>query len=820
MKLRHKIIRAVVSIIPGLSQTSVPALDDGKTTPEEFKKLCREAATESLVLLKNDDMLPLNKDTRISIFGRCQINYFFCGYGSGGDVKAPYKTNLLQGFFEAGAKVNEELASWYQEKCAADVPYDGFWGAWPYHYDEFKLEDEFVKKQAAKSDAAIVVIGRSSGEDRDTKLVEGSWFLTKDEKRLLEQVTREFKKVLVVVNSGGFIDFKWLDNYNISALLFAWQGGQESGGSIADVVLGISYPSGKLADTIAREYDDQPSKDEFGLKKTHYVEDIFVGYRYFETFAKERVRFPFGYGKTYTKFDIDAKGRGKVEDDEVILNLNVKNIGEFRGKEVVQVYYGGPKGKLSRADKNLVRFYKTKELQPEENEEFEIRFNIKDLASFDDTGVTGHNMCWVVEPGDYPIYVGSDVRHAEKVMDVHVDELRVIEELEEAVGVKESFKRMANRKGALTFEDVPVSKVSVKDRIATQIPADIPQTGDKGFKLKDVKEGKCTMEQFIAQLNDVELENLSRGNQGAMFCTIGIPGNAGVFGGITADLRYYGIPTMNTNDGQSGNRFQHHTTLLPIGAALGCTWNPTLVKALCDEVGKEQQAGDSQVMLAPAINLHRNPLCGRNYEYFSEDPYLTALFAISYIRGIQDNGGSATIKHFACNNQEKHRWSGDSIVSQKALREIYLRAFEIAIKEAKPHWVMTSYNRINGILNAYSFDLIDTILRRQWGFKGLTMTDWWVWKEKCPDYKHIKDHGWRIRAGNNLFMPGSDRLKRLQPSIFQCLHKEDGLTLGELQRADMGILQFIIDHFPERMDNISIAMEDKYDKSPRNKMPE
>ena len=819
MKLRHKITRAVISLIPGLSQTSVPALDDGKETPEAFRKLCRQAARESIVMLRNEDKtLPLSKDARISIFGRCQVNFFFCGYGSGGDVKAPYKTNVLQGFREVGAKVNEELAKWYEETCIKDDPYDGFWGAWPYHYDEFKLSDEQVKKAAEKSDVAIVVIGRSSGEDRETKLKDGSWYLTKDERDLLTQVTREFKKVVVLLNGGNYMDYHWLDEYKLGAVLLVWQGGQEAGGSIADVVMGISYPSGHLADTVAHSYNDQPSKEEFGLKATHYVEDIFVGYRYFETFAPEKVRYPFGFGMAYTTFSIQS--HAKRAGDDIVIEIVVKNTGDYKGKEVVQCYYGfekEPHGLLAHPKKTLIRYHKTRELAPGELDKFELRFHVNDLMSYDDTGATHHKDCWVVEPGKYPVYIGNNVRDSEKVFEVEVEKTILVEKLEEAAGVKEGFKRITNRHGKLEYEDVHVSKVSVKDRIAAQMPKDIPQVGDKGWKLKDVKEGKVTMEDFISQLDDVQLENLTRGNQGAMFCSIGIPGNAAVFGGITADLRYFGIPTMNTNDGPSGNRFQNHTTLMPIMAAIGATWNEDLVHEMCLELGKENQAGKSQVMLAPAINIHRNPLCGRNYEYFSEDPYLTSRYAISYVRGLQEAGGSACIKHFACNNQEKHRWSGDSIVSQRALREIYLRPFEFTIKTAHPHWVMTSYNRVNGILNAYNFDLVTTILRNQWGFDGVCMTDWWIWKERCPDYKNIKDHAWRIRAGNSLFMPGSDRLKRLQNSILECLHKEDGLNIGEVQREAMRICQYIIDHFPERMDDISIVMEDPYDKTERNK---
>ena len=817
MKLRHKIVAGIVSLIPGLSQTSIPAIDDGKTTSPKFKELCRAAARESIVMVKNDGTLPINKNTKIALFGRCQINYFFCGYGSGGDVKAPYKINVLEGFREAGAKLNEDLVKFYEETCAKDVPYDGFWGAWPYHYDEFKLEDSFVEKVAKKSDVALVVIGRSSGEDREAKLTEGSWYLTKDERALLSQVRKNFKKVVVLLDGGNYMDYEWLEEYNINSALICWQGGQEAGRAIADIVLGLYSPSGKLADTVAKKYEYQPSIPEFGQKKTHYIEDIFVGYRYFETFHPEQVLYPFGFGLSYTTFSLSHSVHLVAND--VVIECICKNTGSFKGKEVIQVYYGyekDPHGFLAHPAKSLVRFYKTKELEPGEEVKFEIRFPLSEMAAFDDTGATHHKDCWVLEAGNYPIYIGTDVRNATKIIDVPVKELVVIEKLEEACGVHESFKRMTNRHGKFEWEEVHLSKVSVKDRIAAQMPADIPQTGDKGLKLKDVKEGKCTMEEFIAQLDDVQLENLSRGNQQAMFCSLGIPGNAAVFGGITADLRYYGIPTMNTNDGPSGNRFANHTTLMPIMAGLGATWNDQLLHELCLELGKENQAGKSQVMLAPAINIHRNPLCGRNYEYFSEDPYLTARYGVAYVKGLQEAGASACIKHFACNNQEKHRWSGDSIVSQRALREIYLRVFEITVKEAHPHWVMTSYNRVNGILNAYNFDLITTILRNQWGFDGVVMTDWWIWKEKCPDYKNIKDHAWRVRAGNSLFMPGSDRLKRLQNSIFQCLHKEDGLTLGELQHTDMRILQYIIDHYPERMDDIQIVMDDPCDKSERN----
>ena len=787
-RLKYKIIDFVVESV---TQNSVEEVDDGIETSEDFKKLCRKVAAESCVLLKNDNILPL-KNEKISLFGRCQTNYFYVGYGSGGDVKAPYKVSLLEGLKNNNFNLNEELVEVYRNWIKKNPPFDGYWGGWPMCYDEMPLKEKDVIKYASNSEVAIYVIGRSSGEDRENKLEKGSLYLTSIEEKNISLISRHFKKVVVLINAGSVIDMSFVEKYNIGAVMYVWQGGQESGNGIADVLNGTVNPSGKLSDTIA-PIIDYPSTKNFGDKVfNNYEEDIYVGYRAFETFnnLKEKVLYPFGYGLSYTSFEFNNINCNY--NDFVTISVDVKNIGSLAGKEVVQLYVSSPNGLLGKPSRVLVGYQKTKLLNTNEIQTLEFKVNKYDFASFDDSGVTGFKNSYVIEQGDYKFYLGNDVRSAKEVFNLHLD-FEVIKTVEEICAPNETFKRLVNSNGEMSYEDVPTKTISLKDKILDRLPKTIEYKGDQGYKLVDVKNGVITLEEFVSQLSDDELETLTRGGLEGMYSPRGVAGNAGVFGGTSSSLIEKGIPAICTNDGPSGIRLQAHSTLLPIGIALACTFDNELVEELLYNLSLEMVERKSHTLLAPGMNIHRNPLCGRNFEYFSEDPYLSGKIGASYIRGVQKTGIFATPKHFCCNNQETKRLVHDSRVSCRALREIYWKGFEIALKEAKPQCLMMSYNKVNGVYSYYNYDLGTTLLKDEWNFEGVIMTDWWMRDGASLDFENVTNQAYRVRAQVDVFMPGSARVGKLKGksdgSIITSLNSKDGITRGELQRSAMNVLR-------------------------------
>jgi len=785
-RLKYKIINAIVESV---TQNSVSEIDDGINTKEEFKKICRKSGAESCVLLKNDNVLPI-KNEKVSLFGRCQINYFYVGYGSGGDVKAPYKVSLLEGLRNNNFNLNEELVQTYEKWCKKNPPYDGYWGAWPMCYDEMPLKEKDVIRYASNSDVAIYVIGRSSGEDRENKLEKGSLYLTKIEEENLKLITRHFKRVLVLINAGCVIDMGFVEKLKIGAVMYVWQGGQESGNAIADVLNATVNPCGKLSNTIAPILD-YPSTSNFGDKVfNNYVEDIYVGYRAFETFdhLRSKVIYPFGYGLSYTKFSISLEN---VEySDKFIFKVKIKNIGDYKGKEVVQLYLNAPNGLLGKPSRVLIAYKKTKELDINEEQVITFEVDKSSLASFDDSGITGNKNCFVIEQGEYKFYLGNDVRSAKEVYSNQL-EFEVIKEVEEICAPEFSFERIKNEDGKISYEKVPTRTVSLKEKIIERLPKTLEYTGDLGYKLSDVKDGKISIEQFVAQLNDEELETITRGGLEGMYSPRGVAGNAGVFGATSDSLLAKGIPSICTNDGPSGIRLQAHSTLLPIGVGLACTFDDELIEELLNYLSEEMVERKSDVLLAPGMNIHRNPLCGRNFEYFSEDPYLSGKIGAAYIRGVQKNGIFATPKHFCCNNQETSRLVHDSRVSCRALREIYWKGFEIALKEAKPSCLMMSYNKINGVYSYYNYDLATTLLRDEWKYDGVIITDWWMKDGKSSDFENITNQAYRIRAQVDVFMPGSARVGKLKGksdgSILSSL-QSNSLTRGELQRSAINVL--------------------------------
>lgn len=790
------LISAIIKLHNKLSQKSVFEVDDGITSCDEIRELCRKVTAEGCVLFKNDGTLPLGNQ-QFALFGRCQINTFYVGYGSGGDVKPPYKVSILEGLRAGGANLDIQVVDTYEHWTKNHIPDEGYWGYWPMCYKEMPVKDEFIASAAKRNTTAVVVIGRAAGEDRENKIEKGSWFLTDTEDNLLALTRKYFKKVCVMINSGSIMDVTRIEKHKPDALMFVWQGGQETGNAVADVLLGKVSPSGKLTDTIAA-IEDYPSYKYFGNKKyNNYAEDIYVGYRYFNTFARDKIIYPFGFGLSYTKFEItDCKVKQNAETTATV-TFTVKNAGGFTGKQVVQVYLSVPQGKLGKPSRELAAYVKTKELAPNESQTLSVTVELKDFASFDDTGVTGYKNSFVLESGEYKIFIGENVSCVKEIYTLNLDGMVLIKACEEACAPRYSFKRMVNAKG-LHYENTPVATVNLRERVLNHLPKTFERKNGTDYSFQDVIDGKITPDEFVAEFTPEELDAFTRGSLYMMDSPYGPKGNAGTFGANCQSLFDKGIPAISTNDGPSGARLQAHSTLLPNGVALASSFNDELVENLTYEFGKEVIARKSHVLLAPGINIHRNPLCGRNFEYFSEDPYLTGKMAVAYIKGVQSAGASATPKHFACNNQESKRGINDSRVSQRALREIYLKGFEICIKEANPDCLMTSYNKLNGVYNYFNYELVTTILRDDWGYKGCVMTDWWMKNGKSKHFKTLKTQAYRVRAQVDVFMPGAPNYGihkgKSDGTLLKSLNGDDGITLAELQRSAKNVLKLCIKH--------------------------
>lgn len=784
-----------------------------------FAEFSRKVAADGAVLLRNEEqVLPLKNQECVSVFGRTAFDYYRSGTGSGGSVNVSYTTNLIGGLRQKESIVlNEELVQIYEEWMKSN-PFDnggGGWAAEPWRQKEMSLSDECVKKARQISEKAIVVIGRTAGEDQDNAPTEGSYLLDNEEVQMLLQVTKYFEKVIVLLNVSNIIDMKWTmdEKYQgrLKGILYAWHGGMEGGNAIADVLTGDVTPSGKLTDTIAYSIEDYPSTKNYGdLHRNFYEEDIYVGYRYFETFKPEKVMYEFGFGLSYTRFDItvlDTKAVVKNGDNYIEANVRVTNTGDtYPGKEVVQVYYSAPQGKLGKPAKVLAAFKKTKLLNPGESEVLTISYPVTDMASYDDGGYTGFTSAYVLEEGDYKVYIGNSVRNAKQVLidgnnSYKVENTYVVKQLEEALAPVQEFKRLKpvqNADGTFSesYEAVPKRKVSLKNRILENLPKEIPQTGDLGYKLRDVYENKVSLETFIGQLSDEDLAAIVRGE--GMNNPWVTPGTASAFGGVSDALLNFGIPIACTSDGPSGIRMDsgHKATQVPIGTLLAATWDVDLVEELYVFEGKELLSNDIDMLLGPGMNIRRNPLNGRNFEYFSEDPLITGAFASAITKGIKKGGSNATLKHFACNNQEKSRSFVDAVVSERALREIYLKGFEIAVKNGATG-IMTAYNPVNGHWSASNYDLNTTILRKEWGYKGIVMTDWWAKMNDTIEggEADIRNTKAMVRAQNDLYMVVSNygaEINAYDDNTIESL-ENGNLTRGELQRCAMNICRFLME---------------------------
>lgn len=755
---------------------------------DKYLETSARAVSGGIVMLKNDGALPLKQGGTAAVFGRIQLHYYKSGTGSGGMVNVSKVIGITDGLLDAGYKLDEQLLNAYREWDEQNpFDYGEGWGGEPWSQKEMPLTDELVGGAASRADAAIVIIGRTAGEEMDNKLEKGAFLLSDLEEDMLRRVTSAFDKTVVLLNTGGLIDMSFMDRYPVSAVMYVWQGGMVGGAGTAAVLTGEVSPSGKLPDTIAYEISDYPSDKFFGSGDMDcYGEDIYVGYRYFETFAKDRVRFPFGFGMSYTSFDITASDF-KLDGDKVTGSVNVKNTGSTPGREVVQIYCSAPQGKLGKPARVLCGFDKTRTLQPGESQTLSFEIPLESVASYDDSGVTGHKSAWILEQGGYVFYAGADVRSASEAYSLTLPET-VVRQCKSALGPLTAFKRMVNSSGKPEFEDVPLTGEAFPHDHA-KLPAEIPQTGDRGIRLADVVNGKNTLEEFTAQLTDYDLSCIIRGEgMGSPKVTAG---TAAAFGGVSDTLTALGIPCACCDDGPSGMRLDCGTKAfsLPNGTLLASTFDRPLMTELFTFMGLEMHTNQVDCLLGPGMNIHRHPLNGRNFEYFSEDPYLTGEMASAELAGLHSTGAEGTIKHFCGNNRETRRHFLDSVISERALREIYLRGFENAVKKGGAKSVMTTYGQVNGVWTAGNYDLVTGILRDDWGFDGFTMTDWWAninRRGKAPDKS---DFAAMAMAQNDVYMVTADGAA-CNDNTLDSLNSGE-LTRGELQRNAMNILRFL-----------------------------
>ena len=768
--------------------------------------LSREAAAEGMVLLKNENhLLPLSKEKPVALYGAGASRTIKGGTGSG-DVNERESINLLCGLKNAGYTITTEewidsferqyksaREAWRDEildKAKDDGTPFGFFHIYTSTPFVVPAGDPVTKTEA---DTAIYVISRVAGEGADRYLKEGDYYLTREEKVQIADACRYYDHVVIVLNSGGPLDLSFLDEYpGIEAVLYIAQAGMEGGNAFADVLSGKVTPSGKLTDSWPLHYEDIPGGETFShnngnLDSEYYVEGIFEGYRYYDTFEVP-VRCGFGYGLSYTTFESNVKScRYDKKDRVVSLSVEVMNSGNaWSGKEVVQVYVTPPAGRLVKEYRRLAAFGKTSLLKPGESETLELKIPLSMLESYDET-----EPGWVLEAGPYVIWTGSSLADAVPAACLMLDGDAVLEKTEHICPLKEDLEeirpdedRQIARLDSL-MEEVRNSGIPVIDLSSDEIP-----TKTIVYRKNTELVPEKALE-FVKSLTDDQLIKLASGDpgkaQGGNLGAAGkaVPGAAGETSGCALQQNLAGIvladgpaglrlmKNYNVDQGtlvpkpfefgieggifykgtveDPGEKYYQYCTAIPVGTLLAQTWDVDLVRRIGAMIGGEMEEFGVTLWLAPGMNIHRNPLCGRNFEYYSEDPFLSGKIAVAMTDGVQSVPGcGTTIKHFACNNMEDNRMNVSSVVGERALREIYLKGFEIAVKESQPMSIMTSYNRINGVHAANCADTCTKAARCEWGFAGVIMTDWTTTNAGKKDCTAPGC----MRAGNDLVMPG------------------------------------------------------------------
>ena len=818
----------------------------------------RKAAPECMVLLKNDGTLPFSGAGKLALYGSGARSTIKGGTGSG-DVNVRHFVNIEEGLEHAGFTITtkawmdaydaicqrakkEYYAGVRKEAEAADVK-----AIMLFAMGRTCPEPDYELPLDGEGDTAVYVLARNSGEGTDRKPQAGDVELTKTEIRDILALNQKYERFVLVLNVGGMVNLEPVNA--VGTVLLLGQLGSATGDAFADVLLGRAYPSGKLTMTWA-PIGEYASTEGFGdPNDTEYKEGIYVGYRYFDTVGTTP-DYPFGYGMGYTTFAVEPKGFA-ADAGTVIVTAVVKNTGTTAGKEVVQVYYSAPDGVLDRPYQELAGFAKTKELQPGEQEEVTVSFATESMAGYDMA-----RAAYILEAGVYYVRVGNSSRNTHIAGAIHLDAEAVVEQERNICG-ESGFTDLKPEKCGVTYAEEAKEKVSAVSvelsaaelkrvtHVYSELPRELPH--GPACRWEEVVSGKKTMEEFVGGLTDEQLAYLCIGAYKECEDMMEVIGNAsisvaGAAGETTQQLKELGTPTLVMADGPAGLRlsptyecvdgtirstasnfgesfmmvlseeeraamaaaaseeasgetYYQYCTAIPIGTGLAQSWNEVLVKQCGDLVGKEMEQFGTHIWLAPAMNIFRSPLCGRNFEYYSEDPLLSGSIAAAMTLGVQAHKGCATtIKHFACNNQETNRYFSNSRVSERALREIYLKGFEICVKHSQPHFIMTSYNLINGEHACNSKDIQTYTLRDEWGFAGVVMTDWLVTGgmgtsgEKWP----CASAAGNVKAGNDITMPGipsdkNDMLKALEDPTHPY-----ALSRAELQLSAKRVLEMIL----------------------------
>ena len=768
----------------------------------EKLEVARRTAAEGMVLLRNKgNILPLRVGEQIALFG---TPAYFChrmGFGSG-DMLAQPPVQYFEGLKSAGIVIDEAIASAYLEFIGKNE--DKFsrvnrdWAKWTTIFPEPGISVEQIADASKRCSVAVVVIGRGSGEAADRADCPGSFRLSNAEQSLVRNVRNAFGHVIVLLNVCGVMDLAFSDECDIDALLLTGLCGETGGLAAADILSGRVSPSGHLAATWAKRYRDYPTTDCFGTSEVPFHEGIYLGYRYFDTFGVEP-RFPFGYGLSYTEFSRTATG---VTADKtfVTAGVDVRNAGKVPGADTVQCYLSCPDGKLEKAYQDLCGYKKTPVIAPGASERVEIKFDLADFASFCEKCAS-----YVLEKGDYILRIGDSSRNTHIAAVLRLPETVVVRKVKNRFQCDFSGLRLISKKDAVSFSypgekdeaaSAPVVSIDPAAFVTETVPAaeDCPDKPLKSGKsatltLADAAGGRASAADIVAQFDDYELASMVNGVVYEEIKNLTVGGMAkGKVHGEAAELWHsdkYAIPVDNCADGPSGVRLTvfgqetgfetdaaREVVAYPSGTVVAQTWNPALAREFGECVRRDMEVADIDGWLAPGVNLQRNPLCGRNFEYFSEDPLLSGLTGAAIVRGVQENrdGTSstryATVKHYAVNSQEFERGYENNIVSERALRELYLKSFRHAVREGRPRAVMTSYNRINGEYAATSFDLLNGVLRGEYGFDGMVMTDWWNSADPLRQFK----------AGNDLIMPGVKERRLLV---------ENAIRDGRIDRADV-----------------------------------
>lgn len=763
---------------------------------QEHLEILRPLLPECTVLLRKNGDFPLGKPGKIALYGNGVRKTIKGGTGSG-EVNSRFFETVEDGFQKAGfeivskewldaydmiyEKAQSQFIEEIQKKAQENHTHpmiEGMGAVMP--------EPEYNLPLKAEGETAIYVLARISGEGNDREAAEGDIFLTESERRTILELNRKYRKFLLVLNVGGPVDLSPV--MEVENILILSQLGVQTGTALADLVLGKTYPSGKLTTTWTK-WEDYPGFISFGEQDdTRYQEGIYVGYRYFDSVDKE-VLFPFGYGVSYTNFEIHDQSliMNKLTAE---INAEVKNTGNFCGKEVVQLYVSVPEGKLDQPYQTLAAWKKTEELKPGQKQTVKLTFSMTDLASYDEK-----RAAWILERGEYLLRLGNSSRDTNVCAIVSVPEPLVT-------------KAVKNCFGEPDFTDWKPEK---KRQESIETAVQYLETDISGMEtIKVTYEQKEEADPEIEKLSDEELIRLNVGAFTAGGETASIIGNASmsVAGAAGETAKVGQIPVIVMADGPAGLRlsqkyfkdetgvhslgstmpetmqrllteeerafmdsmlpqpgenseiYEQYTTAIPIGTAIAQSWNPSLAERCGDVVGSEMERFGIHLWLAPALNIHRSIRCGRNYEYFSEDPLVSGVFAAALTKGVQKHPGcGVTIKHFVANNQETNRYNSNSVVSERALREIYLKGFEICVRLAQPKALMTSYNLLNGIHTSERRDLLEDVLRSEFGFEGIVMTDWVAGSDVLSaGAKYPAPEAYKVAlAGNDLFMPGSQK---------------------------------------------------------------